>query len=192
MKRLILLLALALPALAQMTPAQREFDFRVMAANLSRYYAPSDWKRQLFGFDMFDLRPWLEKIRNAKDDLDYYEVCSEYIASLGDSHTSYSLPSTFVAATGLHVDIYDGKLIIDNDGLHPPRIVEGSAHLSRGIHQIHIAYFQGPRTHVALVMAVAPPEGNWRYFDTDDFLPPADPAQWFDGKISRVKRGENW
>ncbi len=114
MKRLILLLALALPAFAQMTPAQREFDFRVMAANLSRYYAPSDWKRQLFGFDMFDLRPWLEKIRNAKDDLDYYEVCSEYIASLGDSHTSYSLPSTFVAATGLHVDIYDGKLIIDN------------------------------------------------------------------------------
>lgn len=84
------------------------------------------------------------------------------------------------------------KLIIDNDGLHPPRIVEGSAHLSRGIHQIRIAYFQGPRTHVALVMAVAPPEGNWRYFDTDDFLPPADPALWVDGKVSQVKRGENW
>jgi hypothetical protein len=114
MKRLLLFLALAIPALAQMTPAQREFDFRVLAANLNRYYAPSEWKRQLFGFDMFDLRPWLEKIRNAKDDLDYYDICSAYISSLGDSHANYTLPSNFIASTGVHVDIYDGKLVIDN------------------------------------------------------------------------------
>jgi hypothetical protein len=86
----------------------------------------------------------------------------------------------------------NGKLVIDNDGLHPPRIIEGSAHLTRGIHQLRVAYFQGPRAYVALVMAVASPGAEWRYFDTDQFLPPADPALWIQGKISHIKRGENW
>jgi len=86
----------------------------------------------------------------------------------------------------------NGKLIIDNDGLHPPHIIEGSAHLSRGIHQLRVSYFQGPRAFVALVMAVAPPAAEWRYFDTDHFLPPADSTLWVPGKISQIKRGENW
>jgi C-terminal processing protease CtpA/Prc len=114
MRRLLLLAALAFPVLAQMTPEQRAFDFQALVASLNRNYAPYEWKRELFGFDMLNLKPWLERIRNAKDDLDYYDITAQYLSSLGDTHTSYRIPSNFVASTGLHADIYDGKIIIDN------------------------------------------------------------------------------
>ena len=87
----------------------------------------------------------------------------------------------------------DGKLLIDNDGLHAPLAVEGSAHLTRGIHRIRVPYFQGPRFEVALVLSVAGPDGGeWRIFDTEEFRPPPDPGEWIKGKISKVKRGSNW
>lgn len=114
MKRLLLLTLFVLPALAQMTPEQRVFDFQALVANLNRNYAPYEWKRQLFGFDMLDTKPWLERIKNAKDDLEYYDITAQYLSSLGDTHTSYRIPSNFLASTGLHADIYDGKIIIDN------------------------------------------------------------------------------
>ncbi len=114
MKRLLLILSLALPAFAQMTTAQREFDFQVLVASLNANYAPYEWKRQLFGFDLLNAKPWLERIRAAKDDLEYYEICSQYMSSLGDTHSSFSIPSAFSASTGIHLDIYDGKIIIDN------------------------------------------------------------------------------
>jgi hypothetical protein len=81
----------------------------------------------------------------------------------------------------------DGKELVDNDGLHVPTALTGSAVLSRGIHHIRITYFQGPRFMVALVVAVAPPGKPWRIFDTDDFLPPADVSRWNDGTISQLR-----
>lgn len=85
------------------------------------------------------------------------------------------------------------KVVIDNDGTHPPLTIEGSAHLTRGIHQIRVPYFQGPRFNVALVLSVAGPDGGpWRIFDTEEFRPPADPGEWINGKISKVKQGSNW
>lgn len=87
----------------------------------------------------------------------------------------------------------DGKRLADNDGIHPPAKVDGSAELTRGVHTIRISYFQGPRYDVALILQVNAPGGNgWRVFDTDDFKPPPDPADWVEGKIRKVRAGANW
>ena len=71
----------------------------------------------------------------------------------------------------LHID---GKEVIDNDGQHPPRVEWGTAKLSEGAHRIQVSYFQGPRTTIALVLAVAKPHQFWRIFDTNEFLPPPE------------------
>jgi hypothetical protein len=72
----------------------------------------------------------------------------------------------------------DERRIIDNDCMHPPLTVNGSVRLEGGIHEMRVSYFQGPRFHVALQLQVKPPGGKWRVFDTRDFKPPANPADW--------------
>jgi hypothetical protein len=115
MRKAIALLAFvaALAAGQNLTPAQKESDFRHLADQINGWYAPVDWKKELFGFDALDIKPWLDKAAQTKTDLDYYEVCVEYIASLRDTHASYVLPSDFVARLGFTVDIFDGKVMID-------------------------------------------------------------------------------
>lgn len=76
----------------------------------------------------------------------------------------------------LHID---GKKIIDDGGIHPPKTVDGSVCLATGIHAIRVPYVQGPKFSVALVLKVAPPGEGMRIFDTNSFLPPQeDPAKW--------------
>ncbi len=72
----------------------------------------------------------------------------------------------------------DKKTVIDNDGIHPIQYEEGSVNLKGGIHQIRIAYFQGPRAQLALILGVARPGEDWRVFSTNEFRPPRDPADW--------------
>jgi hypothetical protein len=72
----------------------------------------------------------------------------------------------------------DERRIIDNDCQHAPLSVDGSVNLEGGIHEMRVSYFQGPRYHVALVLDVKAPGGQWRLFDTQDFKPPANPADW--------------
>ena len=72
----------------------------------------------------------------------------------------------------------DGKEVIDNDGIHPIQPETGSINLNGGIHRIRISYFQGPRTQLALILAVARPGEDWRIFSTNEFRPPRDPADW--------------
>lgn len=85
----------------------------------------------------------------------------------------------------------DGKLVVDLDGTHGAIGASGSAHLSRGVHRIRVAYYQGPAYAVALVLAIAKPGGPWKIFHTDDFLPPKDPSEWVEGRVSEVKRLSN-
>jgi len=80
----------------------------------------------------------------------------------------------------------DDEELIDNDGIHAASALSASAVLSRGTHRIHVSYYQGPRYTVALVLAVAAPGAGWRIFNTDDFAPPKDPAEWVTGSISGV------
>lgn len=114
MKQYLLILSLfCAAASAQLTPDQRRADFEQLAAFVNRAYAPLDWKRARFGFDALDLRPWLARAAAAKDDLAYYEICAEYVASLRDLHSGFSVPSDFVAVAPVFADYYDGKPLIE-------------------------------------------------------------------------------
>src|SRR5438105_442503 len=118
MKNLILSLILISASSAlraqNLTPAQKDADFRYLASLYSTYYAPLEWKKQLFNFDALAIKPWLERVAQTKTDLDFYEVCVAYVAELHDTHDHFSLPSDFVASLGFSVDIYDGALLIDS------------------------------------------------------------------------------
>jgi len=118
MKKLIALFTFfsaSTAALSQgLTPSQKDADFRYLASLYSTYYAPLDWKKQLFGFDALNLKPWLDRVAQTTSDLDFYDLCVEYVASLNDTHDAFSLPSDFVARLGFTADIYDGVLLIDS------------------------------------------------------------------------------
>ena len=81
----------------------------------------------------------------------------------------------------------NNEVVIDNDGVHDARAVSGSATLTRGVHDIKVEYFQGPRFTVALVLAVSPPGKPWRIFNMNDFKPPNDPEQLQKGEISDIR-----
>jgi hypothetical protein len=81
----------------------------------------------------------------------------------------------------------DDKLVINNDGDHAAIASSAAATLTRGSHSIAVDYFQGPRFTVALVLAIARPGEPWRPFNTNEFKPPKDPAEWRQGKISEIK-----
>ncbi len=66
----------------------------------------------------------------------------------------------------------DGKEVINNDGIHSPSTRSGEVDLKTGPHSFRVAYFQGPRENIALVLAVKGPRGGWRIFNTDDFRQP--------------------
>lgn len=118
MKTLILSLILISASSAvhaqNLTPAQKDADFRYLASMYSTYYAPVDWKKQLFNFDALAITPWLDRVAQTKTDLDFYEVCVAYVAGLHDTHDHFSLPSDFSASLGFSVDIYDGVPLIDS------------------------------------------------------------------------------
>jgi hypothetical protein len=104
---------LAVPASAQLTREQKVQDFQNLAALYAKRYAPYEWKKELFSFDLFEIGPWLDRIRRSQDDLEFFEIALEYVASLRDTHSSYAMPSSFVADLGLTVDIYDERVLIE-------------------------------------------------------------------------------
>ena len=72
----------------------------------------------------------------------------------------------------------DGRVLADNDGLHPEKIAFGRVKLAGGIHRIRVSYFQGPRYHVALRLQVAGVDEPLRIFSTEEFKPPPNPESW--------------
>jgi hypothetical protein len=116
MKKLIVFLLVMLPGMlpAALTEAQRLQDFQTMVALYARQYAPFVWKQQAFGVDIFENAVWVARIRAAKSDLEYHEICHEWVAQLRDGHARRSLNSSFLADLGVYVDIYDGKVLIES------------------------------------------------------------------------------
>src|SRR5258705_9452633 len=111
MKRLklpILLVCLAAASRAQLLSDQKIQDFQQLAALFAKQYAPYEWKRDGLGIDMLQIAPWLERVRATKDDLEFYEICAQYVASLNDVHSQFYLPSDFFAQLGFEVHLYDG------------------------------------------------------------------------------------
>lgn len=46
--------------------------------------------------------------------------------------------------------LIDGRVVVDNDGIHDAAAATGQAQLSAGPHAVEVRYFQGPRDKVAL------------------------------------------
>lgn len=111
---ILLSLASSFVLSAQMTTEQRVNDFQQLAALLSKRYSLVEWKRVAINYDALDLQPWLTRVRSAKDDLEFYEICSEYFAKLQDGHSGFVTPSSFIASLGFGVDFVEDKVIIDS------------------------------------------------------------------------------
>jgi hypothetical protein len=112
----IVSLVLSLEAICpgQMTSSEKAADFTQLAATYAVNYGPLDWKRTALNFDLLKIGDWLDKAMKTQDDLDFYELCVSYVASLDDAHDVFVLPSDFLADLGFSVDIYDGKTLIDS------------------------------------------------------------------------------
>jgi hypothetical protein len=52
------------------------------------------------------------------------------------------------------------NLVVDNDGVHLPRYVQGNIELTAGMHHIEIHYFQGQPYQIALQWFYQPPNGE--------------------------------
>lgn len=72
----------------------------------------------------------------------------------------------------------DDTPVIDNDCQHPPDLRIAAVKLDGGGHRIRVSYFQGPRDCVALLLAIAGPDQQWRVFSTREFKPPSNPDEW--------------
>lgn len=98
---------------AQLTPDQKKADFLQLVGSYVRNYGPYELKRDVFGFDLFQIQPWLTQVEQSSSDLDFYDICVKYVASLQDSHDEFTIPSDFDAWLHFNGDIYDGKFLID-------------------------------------------------------------------------------
>lgn len=56
--------------------------------------------------------------------------------------------------------LIDGKLVVDNDGVHGDTSVSGEVELTAGSHAFELQYFQGPATEISLQLFVTPPGGS--------------------------------
>jgi len=111
--RFFVSLCLVFPSLAQLAPEQKLVDFHELAANFAKRYAFTEWKQDAIQWDSLNLVPWLERVSQSKTDLEFFEICAEYVAKNQDGHTAFVLPSDFRASLGFDVDIYDGKFLVD-------------------------------------------------------------------------------
>jgi len=113
-RSVLLTVSALIPASAALTVEQRLHDFQQLAAAYNKNYVPANWKIEAVGVNLFDLRPWNERARAAKNDLEYLDVCVKYVASLQDGHSSFRMGSAFQIYLLIFVDLYDGKFLIES------------------------------------------------------------------------------
>jgi hypothetical protein len=63
----------------------------------------------------------------------------------------------------------DNQIIINNDEIHQAKSMTGKINLAVGRHTIHVPYFQGSPTGVALILTIKPPGGPARPFNLADY-----------------------
>lgn len=108
-----LTLPLSSPLFGALTEDQRVQDFQTLTGIYAKRYAPANWKIQSLGVNPLDVRQWLPRVRAAKNDLEFIEIMMRYVASFQDTHDLVTMVSNFNARTGLTLDLYDGKPVIE-------------------------------------------------------------------------------
>lgn len=64
----------------------------------------------------------------------------------------------------------DNKLVVDNDGTHPPSSASGEADIDGGEHSITVQYYQGPRHYIALQLFATLDKEEEQLFPGDNFI----------------------
>ena len=85
------------------------------------------------------------------------------------------------------------NLIVDNDGIHPPRYVRGSLELEAGMHYVEIHYFQGQPYQLALQWFYQPSNGQEQIVPPEMIylpVPPRAPSA-LEGLQNRLKTIED-
>ena len=116
-------------------------------------------------------RLWTEGMPGITDRIEWFAIDYEgdfWIAKLG----KYRFRLTSDDGSRLYVD---GRLVIDNDGVHSATEMGGSVALEAGKHHIRVSYFQGPRDAIALVLEIGVPGEEMHVFDLRDFREPGKP-----------------
>jgi peptidase S41-like protein/PDZ domain-containing protein len=99
---------------AQLSQEQKVTDFLALAGMYDKQYAPVRWVNDVFDFNLRELDPWLDQVHDSKSDLEFYDICVRYVASLHDFHDEFTLPSIYEAFLPFTVDIYSGKVLVDS------------------------------------------------------------------------------
>ena len=55
----------------------------------------------------------MARVRAAQSDVEFWQTCSEFVATLQDGHSAFRTPSNFTADSGLFADLYDGKVLVE-------------------------------------------------------------------------------
>ncbi|MGB7761762.1 MAG: PA14 domain-containing protein [Bryobacteraceae bacterium] len=113
-------------------------------------------------------RSWLQGIPGVTDRIEWFAI--DYQADFWveePGRYSFSLESDDGS-----VLFIDGQRVVDNDGIHSTQYSSGRAELTAGAHHLRVAYYQGPRDAVALVLKVSPPKGDWKIFDVREYRMP--------------------
>ncbi|HLK21035.1 MAG TPA: S41 family peptidase, partial [Bryobacteraceae bacterium] len=113
LRNIIPFLCLAPMGFAQLTQDQKVSDFMQLVGLYAKNYGPYQEKRDVFNFDLYKIDPWLAQVQQSQSDLDFYDICTRYVASLQDSHDEFTIWSDFDAWLHFDGDIYDGKFLID-------------------------------------------------------------------------------
>jgi C-terminal processing protease CtpA/Prc len=101
-------------AQAELTRDQKLADFRQLVDTFAKKYALYDWKQTGMKIQMFNIKGWMDRVAATQNDIEYFEICAEYVASLKDGHSVFLMPSSFVATVGFTVDLFEGKVLIDS------------------------------------------------------------------------------
>jgi len=107
------LMVVSVPAAAQLTQEQKVHDFENLVSLFAKTYAPTEWKKTFLGFDVLNAAPWLDRVRASNSDLDFLDICYQYIAAFRDTHTAFYFSSSFLADAGMSVDLYGDRVLIE-------------------------------------------------------------------------------
>jgi hypothetical protein len=157
------------------TPRENDFCGDVYELSSGTAQLPDFWKMEPVASIYTDkLEVWDQDINQAEGipgathtnlwfGVDYYGEF--YVTKPGDYEFELQ------ADDGARLEI-DNQELIELDGIHPVLVKSAHIPLAAGPHTVHVPYFQGTPTRLALVLRVKPPGESMRMFNLNEFAAP--------------------
>jgi len=114
---------------------QKLLDFQELAANFAKRYAFVEWKQEAIKYDDLNLVPWLERVRQSTSDLEFFEICAQYLSYAQsilvrkrEIDTAGEFPrSVYIENIGVRPDIEDDYMVVNNVLFNGKPFVENCA-----------------------------------------------------------------